>query len=66
MKLLLIGGTGFFGKSILDAFKRNILDIFHVSEIIVVSRNSKNFKINYRINQIRIIRFTLERNYTSF
>jgi len=47
MKLLLIGGTGFFGKSILDAFKRNILDIFHVSEIIVVSRNSKNFKINY-------------------
>lgn len=47
MKVLLIGGTGFFGKSILDAFKRNILDIFRVSEIIVVSRNSKNFKINY-------------------
>ena len=43
MKLLLIGGTGFFGKSILDSFNRDLLKRFKIEEIIVVSRNSKNF-----------------------
>lgn len=47
MKLLLIGGTGFFGKSILDSFNRNLLKRFKIEEIIVVSRNSKNFILKY-------------------
>ena len=47
MKLLLIGGTGFFGKSILDAFNRNLLDRFNIKEIEVISRNSNNFKLNF-------------------
>jgi nucleoside-diphosphate-sugar epimerase len=45
--LLIIGGTGFFGKSILDSFKRGLLTDFNVSKIIVLSRNIDQFKINY-------------------
>lgn len=45
--LLLIGGTGFFGKSILDSFKRGLLADFNISKIIVLSRNTDQFKINY-------------------
>ncbi len=39
--LLVIGGSGFFGKSILDAFSRNLLDPWHVGKVIVMSRNAK-------------------------
>lgn len=45
--LLLIGGTGFFGKSILDAFKRGLLKDFNISKIIVFSRNINQFKTDY-------------------
>ena len=45
--LLLIGGTGFFGKSILDSFKRGLLIDFNISKIIVLSRNVEQFKIDY-------------------
>ncbi len=38
--LLVIGGTGFFGKSILDAFSRNLLAPWHISKVIVMSRNA--------------------------
>ena len=38
--LLVIGGTGFFGKSILDAFSRNLLAPWHISKVIVISRNA--------------------------
>jgi len=38
--LLVIGGSGFFGKSILDAFSRNLLAPWHISKIIVMSRNA--------------------------
>ena len=37
--LLVIGGSGFFGKSILDAFSRNLLAPWHISKVIVMSRN---------------------------
>jgi nucleoside-diphosphate-sugar epimerase len=47
MKLLLIGGTGFFGKSILDSFRKNHLEQFSINEIVVVSRSSKDFKNKY-------------------
>ena len=38
--LLVIGGTGFFGKSILDAFSRNLLAPWHISKVIVMSRSA--------------------------
>jgi nucleoside-diphosphate-sugar epimerase len=39
--LLVIGGTGFFGKSILDAFARGLLQTWDVTHIIVMSRNAQ-------------------------
>lgn len=39
--LLVIGGTGFFGKSILDAFSRGLLQTWDVTHIIVMSRNTQ-------------------------
>jgi nucleoside-diphosphate-sugar epimerase len=38
--LLVIGGTGFFGKSILDAFSRNLLAPWNISKVIVLSRSA--------------------------
>ncbi len=37
--LLVIGGTGFFGKSILDAFGRGLLKPWNVTHVIVMSRH---------------------------
>jgi len=45
--LLIIGGTGFFGKSILDCYKRGLLSPWGIDKVIVMSRNSDNFKHNY-------------------
>lgn len=39
--LLVIGGSGFFGKSILDAFSRKLLDPWRVGKVIVMSRNAE-------------------------
>lgn len=39
--LLIIGGTGFFGKSILDAFARGLLQPWDVTHIIIMSRNTQ-------------------------
>ena len=56
--LLLIGGTGFFGKSILDYFSRNIYLNKKINKIIVLSRSSFNSKIvvevkkNYKFKKI--------------
>lgn len=38
--LLIIGGSGFFGKSILDSFQRGGLLKWNVTRIIVISRNA--------------------------
>ena len=38
--LLVIGGTGFFGKSILDAFGRGLLKPWNIAHVIVMSRNA--------------------------
>jgi len=46
-KLLIIGGTGFFGKSFIDAFNRNLLDPWNIDEIIIMARNIKDFKNRY-------------------
>ena len=45
--LLIIGGTGFFGKSLLDLFCRRGLDIHGIKEIIVLARRVEEFKSNY-------------------
>lgn len=39
--LLVIGGSGFFGKSILDAYSRGLLNPWDVSKVIVMSRNAE-------------------------
>lgn len=45
--LLIIGGTGFFGKSILDAFQRGVLAPHGIAKIIVAARGVQDFAINY-------------------
>lgn len=45
MKILIIGGTGFFGKSILDSFVRGRLKKFQISHLIVLSRSTVKFQI---------------------
>jgi nucleoside-diphosphate-sugar epimerase len=47
MKLLIIGGTGFFGKSILDLNNRSGLDQFGIKLIIIVSRDVNEFKLKF-------------------
>ena len=43
-KLLIIGGTGFFGKSILDSFQRGRLDAWDVGYVYAMSRNTGSLK----------------------
>jgi nucleoside-diphosphate-sugar epimerase len=38
--LLIIGGSGFFGKSILDAYQRGLLKAYGVSTITIMARNA--------------------------
>ena len=45
--LLIIGGSGFFGKSILDSFKRQLLKPWDINKITIISRNANDFKHNY-------------------
>jgi nucleoside-diphosphate-sugar epimerase len=45
--LLIIGGTGFFGKSILDLFIRGGLQNYGVKKIIIVARHIDEFKLKY-------------------
>lgn len=42
--LLVIGGTGFFGKSILDCFQRGMLKPWSIDHIIVMARNAERLK----------------------
>ena len=46
-KVLVIGGTGFFGKSILDLFSRGGLDIYGIEEIKILARRTAEFASNY-------------------
>ena len=51
--LLLIGGTGFFGKSFLDSFQRGMLTKWGVDRIIALSRNAERlqYEIPYLISE---------------
>jgi dTDP-glucose 4,6-dehydratase len=42
--LAVIGGSGFFGKSILEAYQRGLLLPWNVSNIIIISRNATRLK----------------------
>lgn len=45
-KLLVIGGTGFFGKSILDGFQRNLLKKWDIENLIIMARNTEELQKN--------------------
>ena len=42
--LLVIGGTGFFGKSILDSFQRGGLEKWGIERVIAMSRNAESLR----------------------
>jgi nucleoside-diphosphate-sugar epimerase len=55
--LLIIGGTGFFGKSILDYLKND--NFLNINKIIIFSRKAKNIKINVKLKRkIKIIKLS--------
>ena len=45
--LLIIGGTGFFGKSILDSYKRKLLEPWKIDKIIIMSRHPQQLSKNF-------------------
>lgn len=45
-KLLLIGGSGFFGKSILDAYRRDLLTPWGISSISVLARHASSLNLS--------------------
>ncbi len=45
--LLLIGGTGFFGKSILDGFQRGLLQPWGIETIHIMARQTEEFKVKH-------------------
>jgi nucleoside-diphosphate-sugar epimerase len=47
MNLLIIGGTGFFGKSILHSFQRSLLSPYGIKNVIVGARNIENFQMDF-------------------
>ena len=49
-KLLIVGGSGFVGKSILEYFKNKKQTKYNINEIILISRSfiHKNYNINFK------------------
>ena len=45
--LLVIGGSGFFGKSILDAFWRDLLEPWGITKVVIMARNATTTLKNY-------------------
>jgi dTDP-glucose 4,6-dehydratase len=43
-RLLVIGGSGFFGKSILDSYQRGLLEPFDIDAISIFARNAHTLK----------------------
>ena len=47
--LLILGGSGFIGKTILDSFINNKIKKFKINKIIIISRNPKNLIKEFNI-----------------
>lgn len=45
--LLVLGGSGFFGKSILDAYKRGVLNEFGIDSITILARAASDLRKNF-------------------
>lgn len=45
--LLIIGGTGFFGKSILDGYQRGLLSPWNIDSIYVLARNASKLRLEF-------------------
>lgn len=59
--LLIIGGSGFFGKSILDAFKRGALNPWKIDRIDIVARHADNLiKSNPELLSQRVSLYNLD------
>ena len=48
MKLLLAGGTGFIGKSIIDSYVKKKLTKFKIKKIYIISRSGNKFIKQYK------------------
>lgn len=47
MKLLVIGGSGFFGKSILDAYSRGLLKNWGINEVAIIARRATSLRSSH-------------------
>jgi nucleoside-diphosphate-sugar epimerase len=45
--LLVIGGSGFFGKSILESFQRNLLESWDIDSLIIMARHPEELTKNH-------------------
>jgi dTDP-glucose 4,6-dehydratase len=59
-KILIIGGTGFFGKSFLKLFLNNSLEKWGISKVLIMSRNPKilNKTLGKKLKNVSYIRMT--------
>jgi nucleoside-diphosphate-sugar epimerase len=56
--LFVIGGTGFFGKSFIDAFNRGLLDNWNIKSLIICAKHIDTFKEKYHFllnNKIKFL-----------
>lgn len=45
--LMVIGGSGFFGKSILDAYQRGLLASWGIKNILILARNARSLRLSH-------------------
>ena len=55
--LLILGGSGFVGKSILDAFLKLQLRRFKIDKLVILSRNTNHLKREFKIKNNKKINF---------
>ena len=54
--LLILGGSGFVGKSILDAFLKLQLRRFKIDKLVILSRNTNYLKREFKIKNNKKIK----------
>ena len=55
--LIIIGGSGFFGKTIIDYINSKSYRKWKINKIIIISRKKKTFKLKKKINnKLKLIR----------